>query len=229
MQQLGALNAPDDCSATLHPDSSILAGWMNADVKSHRNHPAVLHDDGKGQSMVYAVSSHTIPMVNEQSHDAAMAAQYRSDVVSSYGTSRTVSSAEIFRFNTTKPPQMNAMLSARPSTFDDRVETRGGFEVQVDERGCDAEMQVDERGFDAEVQVDEGLASGEDSPNHNCEPKAAQNGLHMDGELLPAQNVHHVEGIFLKKFIPERETHPDLHDDLHQLLDHRQSISTAMV
>jgi hypothetical protein len=90
---------------------------------------------------------------------------------------------------------MNAMLSSRLSTFDDRVETRGGVEV--------------------EVQVDKGSISGEDSPNH-------------DGEPDSAQNVHHVEDIFLKKFIPAREIHPDLHDNLHQLMDHRHSISTAM-
>jgi hypothetical protein len=182
---------------------------MNADVKFHQNHPALPHDDGNGRSTVYEVSSpHIVPTIKEQSQDAAMAEQYRSDVVSSYGTSRTISSDELFLFNTNKPPQMNAMLSSRPSTFDDRVETRGGFEV--------------------EVQVDEGSTSGEDSPNHDGEPNSAQNVHHVDGELNSAQNVHHVEGIFLKKFIPAREIHPDLHDNLNQLLDHRQSISTAM-
>jgi hypothetical protein len=90
---------------------------------------------------------------------------------------------------------MNAVLFSRLSTFDDRVETRGGVEV--------------------EVQVDRGSISGEDSTNH-------------DGEPDSAQNVHHVEDIFLKKFIPAREIHPDLHDNLHQLMDHRHSISTAM-
>jgi hypothetical protein len=34
--------------------------------------------------------------------------------------------------------------------------------------------------------------------------------------------------MFLKKFIPERAIHPDLHDNLNQLWDHRQSVSTAM-
>ncbi len=126
-------------------------------------------------------------------------------MVSSYGNSRTISSDEFFRFNTNPPPHMNAMLSSRISTFDDRVETRGGVEVKV--------------------QVDEGSTSGEDSPNHDGEPDSAQN---VDGELNSAQNVHHVEDIFLKKFIPAREIHPDLHDNLHQLMDHRNSISTAM-
>jgi hypothetical protein len=79
-----------------------------------------------------------------------------------------------------------------------------------------------------EVQVDEGSISGEDSPNHDGEPKSAHNVHHVDGELNSAQNVHHGEGIFLKKFIPAREIHPDLHGNLHQLMGHRHSISTAM-
>jgi hypothetical protein len=113
-QQLGALQAPDDFSDPLHPDSSILAGWMNADVKFHQNYPALPHDDGNGHSRVSEFSSpHIVPTTKEQFQDVAMAEQYRSDMVSSYGNSRTILSDELFRFNTNPPPHMNVMLSSR--------------------------------------------------------------------------------------------------------------------